>query len=94
MGVSVSELKARLSEHLRRVRAGEELLVTDRGQPVARLVPVWADEADDRLRALEAAGLVRRGTGRIPLDLLEVDGPADPTAAVRQALEDERGSGW
>lgn len=94
MGVSVSELKARLSEHLRRVRAGEELLITDRGNPVARLVPVRADEDDVRLAALERAGLVRRGTGRIPPDLLNADGPGDPAAAVRHALEDERGAGW
>ena len=38
----VAELKVRLSEYLSRVKAGEEVLVTDRGKPVARLVPVGA----------------------------------------------------
>lgn len=53
---AVSELKARLSKYLNRVKAGEEVLITDRGNPVARLLPIsraravretmlWAEEA-------------------------------------------------
>ncbi len=38
--VGVRDLKARLSEHLRRVRQGSPIVVTSRGRPVARLVPV------------------------------------------------------
>lgn len=37
MEVSVRELKSRLSECLRRVAAGEEVIVTSRGKAVARL---------------------------------------------------------
>ena len=37
--VGIAELKARLSQHLRRVRAGNSLTVLDRATPVARLVP-------------------------------------------------------
>jgi prevent-host-death family protein len=37
--VGVRELKNRLSEYLRQVRSGEELLVTDRGEVVAELTP-------------------------------------------------------
>ena len=37
---AVSELKARLSKYLDRVKAGEEVLITDRGNPVARLTPI------------------------------------------------------
>lgn len=35
----VADLKARLSEHLRAVRRGEEITVMDRDTPVARIVP-------------------------------------------------------
>ncbi len=35
--VGVSDLKARLSEYLRLVKKGEEVVVLDRGEPVARL---------------------------------------------------------
>lgn len=38
--VKIAELKDRLSEHLRSVEAGAELIVTDRHRPIARLVAV------------------------------------------------------
>jgi prevent-host-death family protein len=37
--VNVSTLKARLSRYLRAVRRGEEIVVTDRNLPIARVVP-------------------------------------------------------
>lgn len=37
MDVSIRELKNRLSEYLRRAQTGEEVVVTSRGRPVARL---------------------------------------------------------
>ena len=40
MGVAVRELKDHLSEYLKRVSAGEELVVTSHGKPVARLAPL------------------------------------------------------
>jgi prevent-host-death family protein len=40
MKVSVRELKARLSEHLRKVRHGQTILVTSHDKPVACLSPV------------------------------------------------------
>ncbi|WP_371327780.1 type II toxin-antitoxin system Phd/YefM family antitoxin [Modestobacter sp. DSM 44400] len=40
MDVAVSVLRADLSSWIERARAGEEVVVTDRGTPVARLVPV------------------------------------------------------
>lgn len=39
------ELKARLSHHLDRVKAGRTLVVTERGRAIARLVPAAADDA-------------------------------------------------
>lgn len=40
--VNIAELKARLSEYLRQVKAGRELVVYDRSQAVARIVPIAA----------------------------------------------------
>jgi prevent-host-death family protein len=37
--VGIRELKAHLSEYVERARGGTEVVVTDRGRPVARLVP-------------------------------------------------------
>jgi len=53
--VGIRELKNGLSRYLARVRRGEEIVVTDRGAPVARLVAV---SASDPLAALIADGLV------------------------------------
>jgi prevent-host-death family protein len=54
--VGVRELKNSLSAFLDRVKSGEEVVVTDRGKPVARLVPI--DRSTERLNQLIAAGLV------------------------------------
>lgn len=38
--VGIAELKDHLSTHLRAVESGQEVEVTDRGRPIARIVPV------------------------------------------------------
>ena len=38
--VRIADLKARLSEYLRAVRAGESIAVLDRDTPVAQIIPV------------------------------------------------------
>jgi prevent-host-death family protein len=44
--VSKSQLKARALEYFREVeRAGEELVLTDRGKPVLKIVPYRRDPA-------------------------------------------------
>jgi prevent-host-death family protein len=49
MDVAVSELRAHLSEWLERARAGEDVVVTERGTPVARLVGVSSATTLERL---------------------------------------------
>jgi prevent-host-death family protein len=51
MDVPVTELRAHLSEWLDRVRGGEEVIVTDRGVPVARMLGMSATAALQRLAA-------------------------------------------
>lgn len=64
--VGVRDLKNNLSRYLNRVQQGEEVIVTDRGRPVARLSAL--DHSTDRLAELIAAGVVRpaRRTTRRP----------------------------
>lgn len=45
----IRELRNHLSKYLDRVRDGEELVVTDRGTAIARLVPIGQPRAYDRL---------------------------------------------
>jgi prevent-host-death family protein len=51
MDVAVSELRAHLSEWLDRARAGDEVVITDRGVPIARLLGLTATATLDRLVA-------------------------------------------
>jgi prevent-host-death family protein len=45
---SASRLKARMGLYMRAVRAGGEVVITDRDQPVARLVPFREDTSAAR----------------------------------------------
>ena len=73
--VGSRELKTRLGAYLKRVRAGETILVTDRGEPVAELRPIrTSDDATElALQKMAAEGLITRGTG----------GPLTPFAPIR-----------
>jgi prevent-host-death family protein len=51
MEVGVKELRNHLSRYLNRVRDGDEVVVTDRGRAIARVVPVGAERVLDRLIA-------------------------------------------
>jgi prevent-host-death family protein len=56
--IGVRELKASLSETLRRVGRGEQVRVTLRGRAIADIVPAGAALGDERLRELVAEGRV------------------------------------
>lgn len=58
--VGVRELKSHLSSYLARVQAGEDVVVTERGRPIARLTTI--DPGTDRLAALIKSGAVRAST--------------------------------
>ncbi len=92
--VAVSEVKARLSHYLGKVKAGEEVIITDRGEPVARLCPLsQAGAHDGRLARLEKRGLMRVGTGSLPRGFWNRRRAADPDGAVVAALLEEREGG-
>jgi prevent-host-death family protein len=68
----IASLKARLSSYLKMVKAGNEVLITDRGIPIAKLVPIDAGGKDEaRRRKLAAEGLLILAKGRLPRELLE-----------------------
>lgn len=75
--VSIRELKSRLSHYLRRTRAGESLVITDRGTPVGRIVPVEpaGKGPEERLAAMRAAGQAEWSGGKL--------GPKRPVAKLR-----------
>lgn len=59
---NVVQMKARLSEYLRQVKGGGEVVITERGIPIARLMPLAPDEK----RATREDRLIRAGVLRPP----------------------------
>ena len=91
---AIAELKAHLSSYLKQVKAGQEIIVTERGRPVAKLVPIAPGEArEERRDALAAAGLLRLGRGRIRKSLFAFPASAEPVEGVVDALIAERDEG-
>jgi prevent-host-death family protein len=92
---AIADLKARLSRFLSLVKAGEEILVTERGTPIARLVPVApAGDEIEGLRELERKGFIRLGSGKLPERFWKLQRGEDPEASVRRAVTEERERGW
>ena len=59
--VGVREAKENLSRLLKRVREGAQVVITDRGEPVGRIIPVGKEELslEERLKDLEKRGILR-----------------------------------
>ena len=83
--VGVRELRQNLSIYLRRVKAGEALEVTDRGNVVALLVPL--PDPDTPLERLIVSGRATRPTGSLA-ELSPPDGK--PSTTLTDALQEER----
>lgn len=60
--VSVKELKAHLSEYLKRAGRGEQIVVTQRGREVAELGPLT--ETRRALKSLQAQGKIQWSGGK------------------------------
>src|SRR3990172_3284663 len=84
----VSELKASISEYLSKVKAGEEVVVTDRGKPVAKIIPLKRGDIEipAHLLTLERAGLVRIGSGKLPAGFWAIARPTDKKGLALKAL--------
>ncbi|MBM4308813.1 MAG: type II toxin-antitoxin system prevent-host-death family antitoxin [Deltaproteobacteria bacterium] len=91
---AVSKLKTYLSEYLNQVKAGDEVLITDRGKPVARLVPILRMKAtDESMIRMEKQGLIKLGSGKLPKDFWSMPRSEDPKGLVLKALLEERENG-
>jgi prevent-host-death family protein len=86
--VGVAELRQNLSAYLRRVAAGERLIVTDRNRPVAELGP--PPTAASELDRLVAEGRVARPTRRGLPEALELAGDPHALSRALDAIRGER----
>lgn len=91
----IADLKARLSSYLKLVKAGREVLITERGVPVAKIVPLLvSEERLARLQRLAKEGKIILGRGKLDPSLL-IPPKGDPSigAGVLAALLEERREG-
>ena len=83
--VGIRALRQNLSVYLRRLDRGERFEITDRGRPVALLVPLAGGQSP-------LARLVTQGRARMPArDLLDLPAPTgEPSTAASDALLADR----
>jgi prevent-host-death family protein len=91
---TITEAKNRLSALIDQVRAGESVLIVDRGTPVARLESAVSasPDAEGRIARLERAGSVRAARKPPAIDLLSTEPPSvrRGASAVAALLEERR----
>jgi prevent-host-death family protein len=94
--IGIRELKNRLSEVVRAVKAGEHILVTDRGTVVAELVPPGRPRTDPSvppgLARLAERGIARLGAPNDPSLYRDLPPLRRRPASVARLLDDERGT--
>jgi prevent-host-death family protein len=92
---AISKLKSSLSEYLLKVKAGQEIIITDRGKPIAKIVPIKRSEIEipAHLLTLERAGMVRIGKGTLPGGFWSMPRPKDKNGlAIAKLLEERKES--
>ncbi len=72
--VGIRELRAHLSRYVEQVKCGDEIVVTEHGKPVARLLPMSGERKIDRLIREGVVTPARSRTGWRPARLLPVKG--------------------
>ena len=97
---TISEVKNGLSAYLRRVKAGETVLIIDRKTPIARIVPLTHRSEDSsrsgsddeaHIERLVAEGIATRESGRGAIEVLDEIGDAWPAGhGLLDTLLDER----
>ena len=89
--VGIRELKQNASAVIRRVKAGESLEVTERGLPVARLIPI--SDPDDPVERLIGAGQAVAPLGNLrdlPPPIALPEGRRLPSEILEEMRADER----
>jgi prevent-host-death family protein len=88
--VGVRELKTQLSAHLKQVKAGRALTITEYGKPIGRIIPVGQTTPNKKIRRMIESGFGSWSGRRLqPLDdqdLIKLD-PATNITLTQLVLE-------
>ncbi len=89
--VNIGDLKARLSAHIQLVRDGIEVLVCDRNQPVARIVPCHLEDRSEQEQRLVARGVLAPPLKKRPASRSWPEPPGNVSdKAMEQVWREER----
>jgi len=89
---NIADLRNRLTQYLREVREGEEIIVCDRNRPIAKIVPLALDD-DAQRTELVAAGLLRPASRRLSPGFWRLRRPPIDIGVAVAALSAERDEG-
>lgn len=89
---SVSEAKQKLSILLQAVRRGEQVLITHRGRPFARIHPIETPDQDEQIASLVERGIILPPKNKLDIDeFLKVQLPKlPPDGTLAEAVINER----
>src|SRR6266850_8207123 len=86
--LNVLEAKKRFSRFLRRVAAGEEITIANRGVPVARLIPVTAEETTRKLGLFRGQMTIPEDfDAPLPEDILDAFGGKVPRTKTKRKTQ-------
>ena len=80
---------------LAKVKAGDEVVVTERGRPIAKIVPIRQDNStiSPHLEHLARSGQIQLGSGKLSKEFWKLTRPDDKTGAGLKSLLDDRAVG-
>jgi prevent-host-death family protein len=84
--VNISDLKAQLSAHIQFVRDGEEVLVCDRNNPVARIVPCRLENHSAQERRLVTRGALVPPLNKRPAPVSWPEPPGNVSDEVMEQI--------
>ncbi len=88
--IGIRELKEQLSGHIREVKGGATLVITERGKPVARLLPIAPAETsvEEKLHRLVEAGVISWSGRKLAADVPAI--PVRGSKTVAEMLIEDR----
>jgi prevent-host-death family protein len=90
ISIGIRELRQRASQYIDRVRRGDTIQVTDRGRPVALLVPIPEDSVIERLLKEGRLSAATGDLDELGPPLTPAEGVPLPSETLRELREDER----
>jgi len=91
--VGIRDAKMHLSKYIKMVQQGTEVIITDRGRPVGKIIPIQPEELplDERIQRMEDLGLMdpidAKGLKKVPPPIPVADGIA------QKLLQEDRDNG-